>query len=144
MADECLWSFHCTVLTDYSSADELKPMNSVSKDSRRMRYSPADQHYLTCLIFWSVPATRQKDKSFIGRHNGVYFHSSAALCLRRIPIRRWPFNFVASWSRPFRPLPPTHPHQISPFSLNVCGQIPRNGLTLGSCPQQWGSHYYII
>ena len=24
------------------------------------------------------------------------------------------------------------------------GQIPRNGLTLGSCPQQVGSHYYII
>ena len=24
------------------------------------------------------------------------------------------------------------------------GQIPRNGLTLGSCPQQWGSHCYII
>ena len=26
----------------------------------------------------------------------------------------------------------------------IYGQIPRNGLTLGSCPQQWGSHYYII
>ena len=24
------------------------------------------------------------------------------------------------------------------------GQIPRNGLTLGSCLQQWGSHYYMI
>ena len=27
---------------------------------------------------------------------------------------------------------------------HVYGQIQRNGLTLGSCPQQWGSHYYII
>ena len=36
VADECLWSFHCTVLTDYSLANELKS---------------ADQHYLTCLIF---------------------------------------------------------------------------------------------
>ena len=27
LADECLWSFHCTVLTDYSFADELKPMS---------------------------------------------------------------------------------------------------------------------
>ena len=26
----------------------------------------------------------------------------------------------------------------------VGGQISRNGLTLGSCPQQWGSYYYII
>ena len=26
----------------------------------------------------------------------------------------------------------------------VHGQIPRNGLTLEFCPQQWGSHYYII
>ena len=28
--------------------------------------------------------------------------------------------------------------------LLLCGQIPRNGLTWGSCLQQWGSHYYII
>ena len=26
----------------------------------------------------------------------------------------------------------------------IYAQIPRNGLTLGSCLQQWGSHYYII
>ena len=33
VADEWLWSLHYTVLTDYSLADELKPTNSVSKDS---------------------------------------------------------------------------------------------------------------
>ena len=117
MADECLWSFHCTVLTDYSSADELKLMNSVSKDGRRMRYLTADQHYLTCLIFWSVPPTRQKDKSFIGRHNAAYFHSSAALCLRRMPIHRWliSFYFVASWNRPFT-------HSIGVCRVNACHQ----------------------
>ena len=28
VADECLWSFHCTKLTDLSFADKLKPKNS--------------------------------------------------------------------------------------------------------------------
>ena len=28
--------------------------------------------------------------------------------------------------------------------IYIYGQIPQNGLTLGSCPQRWGSHYYII
>ena len=32
VANECLWLFHCTVLTNYSFADELKPPYSVSKD----------------------------------------------------------------------------------------------------------------
>ena len=27
---------------------------------------------------------------------------------------------------------------------HIYGQIPRNGLTLGSCLQQWGSYSYII
>ena len=35
VADECLWSFHCTVLTEYSLADKLKPTNSVSKDGQQ-------------------------------------------------------------------------------------------------------------
>ena len=86
VADKCLWSFHCTGLADYSLADELKSMNSVSKHGRRMRYSTADQHYLTCLIFWSVPLKIQTNKLFIGRPNGTYFHSSAALCCQRIPL----------------------------------------------------------
>ena len=30
-----------------------------------------------------------------------------------------------------------------PF-CGMYGQIPRNALTLGFCPQQWGSRYYII
>ena len=71
-------SFHCTVLTDYSLADQLKPTNSLSLSGRPMN-EVFDQHYLTCLIFWSVPPTIQKDKSFVGRHNGTYFHSPAAL-----------------------------------------------------------------
>ena len=78
VADECLWSFHCTMATEKSLADELKPTNSVSKNGRRMRHSSADQHYLTNLIFWSFPPMIQKDKSFIGRHSGAYFHSSVA------------------------------------------------------------------
>ena len=48
MADERLWSCHCPVLNDYSLADELKPVKSVSKDSRGMRYLTADQPNLTC------------------------------------------------------------------------------------------------
>ena len=59
VADECLWSSHCTVLTDCSLADALKPMNSVSKDGRGMRYSTAYHHYLTCLMIWSFPPMQQ-------------------------------------------------------------------------------------
>ena len=60
-----------------------------------MRYLMADQHYLTCLIILLVQLTKQKDKSFIGRHNGC----------RRIPLHWWPisFYFVASRNRLFTP-----------------------------------------
>ena len=65
-----IWSSHCTV------ADKLKPTNYSSKNGQRMRYSTADKHKLTCLIFWSVPPTVQKDKSssatIIGHHNHVF------------------------------------------------------------------------
>ena len=102
-ADQCLWSFHCTVLTDYSLADELKLTNTFSKDGRRMKYSTADQHYLTRLIILSVPPLKPKDKASIGRQNGAFFHSSAALCCQPMHLHQWPIStyFVASWKRPF-------------------------------------------
>ena len=38
-ANEFLWSFHCTVITDQSLTGDLKPTNSVSKNGRRMRFN---------------------------------------------------------------------------------------------------------
>ena len=32
VANECLWSSHCTVVADVLVADKLKPTNSVSKN----------------------------------------------------------------------------------------------------------------
>ena len=46
-----------------------------------MRYSVTDKHYLICLIFRLVQTMKQKDTSCVVRHNGAYFHLSAALCL---------------------------------------------------------------
>ena len=37
----------------------------------------ADQHYLRCLIFWTGPPTKEKDKCMVGRQNGAYFHLSS-------------------------------------------------------------------
>ena len=79
VVNECLWSFHCTVLIDYSLADEVKPMTSVSKNGRRMRYSMAAQHYLTCLIFWSVPPMIQKNKSVQYAGRLIYFSSFSGI-----------------------------------------------------------------
>ena len=57
-------------------------MELMSSNSFNVLYDGliADQQYLTCLIFWTVPATKQKDKIFIGHQNGAHIHSSATLC----------------------------------------------------------------
>ena len=92
--DECLWSSHCTTVADVLVADELKPTNSVSKNGRRMRYSMADQHYLTCSIFRSVPPTKQKDKCFVVCQTGVVSTSSATIRLS-IPSTKLLSSFTA-------------------------------------------------
>ena len=69
-----------------------------------MKYSTADQRYLMWLIIWTVPPMKQKDNTFIGRHNGTHCHLLAALCFRRIALCWWPFSFyfLTSWNRTFR------------------------------------------
>ena len=106
MADECLWSSNCPVGTNWALDDKLKPTNSLFKYSRQMRFSTADQHYLTCLILWSVPPTKQRDKSLIRCQNCAYFHLSS-LCRQWIWIIHWQIYLFTlfPWNRPLRAIP---------------------------------------
>ena len=80
----CPLLLHCTVLTDFLMAKELKLTNFVSKNGRQMRHTSADQHYLTILIFWLDDTERQN----IHRSSQRYLFPF--VCGRRMPLRRRP------------------------------------------------------